>query len=243
MRADPDGAAERAEDRRATTARSLREAVEQSAIAMFPTSARERLVRDGRLLDLPAGTIVHREGDAPSASLLVTGLVRSFRSASDGREVTLRYSRPGYALGLSTVAAGTFGASVQTLTPCTLLALPTPVLEELAASDAAVAIAIARWTAQLLGETADRLVYMWRPLHERVALALLDLARPDRDGQLIAGVSQQELANTTGGVRESVARILRELRSAGVVETRHGRVMIVRPDALLPSAPPTLSAG
>lgn len=210
---------------------------------MFPPSVRERLVREGRMLDVPAGTIIHREGDAPSASVLVTGLVRSFRSASDGREVTLRYARPGYALGLSTVPAGTFGASVQALTPCSLLALPMPVLEELAASHAAVASAIARWTAQLLGETADRLVFMWRPLHERVALALLDLARIDPDGHLIAGVSQQELANATGAVRESVARVLRELRAEGVVETLHDRVVILRPDALLPSALSIPSAG
>lgn len=209
---------------------------------MFPPSARERLLRDGRMLEVLPATIIHREGDAPSASVLVTGLVRSFKAASDGREVTLRYARPGYVLGLSTVVAGTFGASVQALTSCSLFALPTPVLEELAASDAAVAIAIARWTAQLLGETADRLVYMWRPLHERVALALLDLARPDPNGQLVAGVSQQELANATGGVRESVARTLGELRSAGVVETHHDRVVIMRPDALLPSAPPTSTA-
>lgn len=201
---------------------------------MFPPSARERLVRGGLALVVPAGTLIYHDGDAPGASLLVSGLARGFKSVSSGHELTIQYMRPGYVLGLSTVVAGRFGASVQALTRCSLHALPLPVLEELAGSDATVARSIARWTAQLMAGMADRLALMWRPLPERVAVALLDLARVDPEGRLVAAISQRELANATGAARESVARVLRDLRSAGIVETFRDRVTILRPDALIP---------
>jgi CRP/FNR family transcriptional regulator len=40
-------------------------------------------------------------------------------------------------------------------------------------------------------------------------------------------VSQQELADAVGSVREVVARVLRDLRIAGVVATSADRVVIV----------------
>jgi diguanylate cyclase (GGDEF)-like protein len=112
--------APRAAERRQGTARSLREAVERSALAWFPPASRDRLMRDGHMLEVPPGAVIHREGDPASASILVTGLVRSFKSTSDGREITLRYARPGDVLGLSTVVAGSFGA--RSLEPARLAA-------------------------------------------------------------------------------------------------------------------------
>lgn len=234
--------AERREERRQEHARSLREAIDRSAMAAFPPHARDRLVRVGLAVEVQAGAVIYRDGDPPGASLLVKGLARIFKSADDGRELTLRYVRPGYVLGLATVFFGSFGAGVQALTRCSLLTLPLETLEELANNDAAVSRAIAVWNAQLLAETADRLVFMWRPLPERVALTLLDLARVDAHGALVAEVSQRELANAAGAARESVARILRDLRSAGTVETFRDSVTILRPDALL-SPPPETPAG
>jgi CRP/FNR family transcriptional regulator len=42
-------------------------------------------------------------------------------------------------------------------------------------------------------------------------------------------VSQQDLANSVGSVREVVARVLAELRSQGLVRTSPGRVEILDP--------------
>jgi DNA-binding transcriptional regulator LsrR (DeoR family) len=42
-------------------------------------------------------------------------------------------------------------------------------------------------------------------------------------------VSQQDLANSVGSVREVVARVLAELRSEGLVRTSPGRIDILDP--------------
>jgi CRP/FNR family transcriptional regulator, cyclic AMP receptor protein len=62
-----------------------------------------------------------------------------------------------------------------------------------------------------------------------VAAHLLDLASAQQrpDGRLVAQVSQQELADAVGSVREVVARVLRELRLARLVMTAPDSVVIV----------------
>jgi len=71
-------------------------------------------------------------------------------------------------------------------------------------------------------------------VRQRVAAHLLDLAsdrqRP-RD-RLVARVSQQELADAAGSVREVVARALRDLRVAGIVATAADSIVILDPARL-----------
>jgi CRP/FNR family transcriptional regulator len=57
-----------------------------------------------------------------------------------------------------------------------------------------------------------------------VARHLLDLAAEhQQQAALVAPVSQQELADAVGTVREVVARVLRDLRVDGLIRpTRHG---------------------
>jgi CRP/FNR family transcriptional regulator len=57
----------------------------------------------------------------------------------------------------------------------------------------------------------------------------LDLASAQQrpQGRLVARVSQQELADAAGSVREVVARVLRDLRLAGIVATAPDSVVVV----------------
>ena len=71
-------------------------------------------------------------------------------------------------------------------------------------------------------------------VRQRVAAHLLDLASDHQrpSGRLVARVSQQELADAAGSVREVVARALRDLRIAGIVATAADSVMILDPGQL-----------
>ena len=77
-------------------------------------------------------------------------------------------------------------------------------------------------------------------VRQRVATHLLDLAsdRQRPGGRLVARVSQQELADAAGSVREVVARALRDLRAAGMVATAADRVVILdHREAGIPTSP------
>jgi CRP/FNR family transcriptional regulator, cyclic AMP receptor protein len=70
-------------------------------------------------------------------------------------------------------------------------------------------------------------------VRQRVIRHLLDLAAQSQQGRpLIARVSQQELTDAVGSVREVVARILRDLRGEKLVTTVENGLTLLNPDRL-----------
>jgi CRP/FNR family transcriptional regulator len=73
-------------------------------------------------------------------------------------------------------------------------------------------------------------------VRQRVARQLLDLASMHpSDGdpeELAVRITQQELADAAGTVREVVVRTLRQLRDAGAVRTERDRIVLLDPAQL-----------
>src|SRR5262245_7039401 len=61
-------------------------AVKQSVLAELPQAQLDELLSDALRVDIPAGSTVYREGDAPRCGLLVSGLARVFLIGGDGRQ-------------------------------------------------------------------------------------------------------------------------------------------------------------
>ena len=99
----------------------------------------------------------------------------------------------------------------QTLAPSTILGIDVGRLEEAARRDAAVAYALSEELSRRLDETLQQIaINAFGSVRQRVASQLLELATTkDRsDGRLSAHLSQQELADAVGSVREVVSRAL-----------------------------------
>ena len=85
-------------------------------------------------------------------------------------------------------------------------------------------------SAELVGLAANT----FGTLRQRIARHLLDLAASSLPATtLVANISQQELADAVGSVRPVVARILRDLRDAGFVETTKDGITLLDPQALV----------
>ena len=67
------------------------------------------------LLDVPAGSILYREAEAPRFGLVVGGLVRIFLTSAEGRQLTVRYARPGAVIGAPTAIGGPVDVSAQAI--------------------------------------------------------------------------------------------------------------------------------
>jgi hypothetical protein len=123
--------------------------VEQAALvksffASFPASARDQLLAEALRVEIPAGTVWYREADEPQrVSLVVSGLLRLYLAAPDGRQLTVRYARSGDALGIATSAGGPGILTKQVVTDCALLVFRRPTLLALGQRDVRVAWAIA----------------------------------------------------------------------------------------------------
>ena len=215
--------------------RDVDDALARSFLADLPAEVVGRLRAEGERADYPAGTTVYRAGDEPRAALVVRGLIRVYLSSPEGRQVTVRYARPGDVLGIAVLVGGPAGTGVQTVEPSSVLRIGARTLTEAARRDARVAWAVAEELNRRLYEVLEQTaVSAFGSVRQRVAAHLLDLAsdRQQPEGSLVAKVSQQELADAAGSVREVVARALKELRAAGIVATAADRIEILDPARL-----------
>jgi CRP/FNR family transcriptional regulator len=221
----------------------VRAAVLKSHLHELPPDVLDELVTGAVRTKVPAGSITHREGErGPHLELVISGVVRVFVTAPDGRTMTVRYCRPGALHGAVSLFAARFTmpATAQALVDAELLKLSPAVVRRAVARDTRVAQA-------LLGELSERVLSFFDEIPgsafatvpQRVARHLLDLAAqrgPGRDAgtEMVVPVSQRELADAVGTVREVVVRVLRELRRDGVLRTERDRIVILDPTRLVP---------
>lgn len=215
--------------------RAVDDALARSFLAELPADLLGRLREEGERADYPAGTTVYRAGDDPRAAVVVRGLIRVFLSSPEGRQVTVRYTRPGDVLGIAVLVGGPANTGVQAVEASSVFRISARTLTAAARRDPRVAWALAvelnRRLYDVLEQTA---VNAFGSVRQRVAAHLLDLASDGQrsPGRLEAHVSQQELADAAGSVREVVARALRDLRLAGIVATTPDSVVILDPARL-----------
>ena len=212
------------------TDQELNDAFARSFLRALPPELVAALRAEGERTDYPAGTTIYRAGSDPRAVLVVQGLIRVYMRSSEGRQVTVRYARPGDVLGIAVLVGGPANVDVQALAPSSLFRISARMLTAAARRDARVAWAMAEELNRRLYETLQQTaINAFGSVSQRVASHLLDLASAQQvpRGGLVAHVSQQELADAVGSVREVVARALRDLRVAGIVATAADRVVIL----------------
>jgi CRP/FNR family transcriptional regulator len=210
----------------------FREAIRASFLASLPADILGRLTLDAVRMDIPAASTIYREGESPRLVVVAQGLLRVYLTSPEGRQVTVRYARAGSVLGAPVVVAGPVDTSVQALTNSTLFLLNLPAMRALGQTDARVAWALAEEVSRRLYEVLEGFAgNVFGSVRQRVARHLLDLAAEHQSGAiLLAPVSQRELADAVGTVREVVARVLRELRDEGLIETsRQGIALLDAP--------------
>jgi CRP/FNR family cyclic AMP-dependent transcriptional regulator len=213
----------------------VQDAFERSFLSRLPPEVAGTLRADGELSDYPPGVTFYRPGDRPRAWLVVRGLVRVYMASPEGRQFTVRYARPGDVLGIAVLVGGPANVGAQTVQPSSLLQISTRTLVSAAHRDPRVAWAMAEEVGHRLYDTLEEAaVNAFGSVRERVAAHLLDLAATQQNPRqrLAARVSQQELADAVGSVREVVARVLRDFRLAGIVATSGGSVLILDADQL-----------
>jgi CRP/FNR family transcriptional regulator len=190
---------------------------------------------------IPSGAVAHHAlDDAQYLELVISGVIRVFVTGPDGRTMTIRYCRSGELLGAMSLFSDDFAepATKQALVDTQLLMMSPSTVRALADRDLRVAGALL----VELSERAQNFVNeiprtTFASVRQRVARQLLDLASGDAAasdaiGELAVHVTQQELADAVGTVREVVVRTLRDLRESGIVRTERDRIILVDPARL-----------
>jgi CRP/FNR family transcriptional regulator len=215
---------------------AIRSAIAAGRLARLPPDVAAALTADGVLMDVPAGGVPIRQGHGPTAALMVAGLIRVFHTTVDGRQVTVRYARTGELLAVNTLYVEHAGAlGVQALTASRVLMLRPATVRGIAANDARVANLLAEEIATRLLMVVNELAgNTFASMRQRVVRHLLDLAAgaSGRRVPLVAHITQQDLADAVGSVREVVVRLLRQLREEGLIRTGRDEIELLDPDRL-----------
>jgi CRP/FNR family transcriptional regulator, cyclic AMP receptor protein len=218
--------------RLSTTA--INEAVAKSVLAEFPPTLRETLIQDAVRAEFPAGTTAYYQEDEPRCGLVITGLIRDYMIAPDGRQITVRYARAGDLLGIAVIVGGPAPVSVQILTDAALLMLNVRTLQRSGQTEPKVGWLMAQEVTRRLYDTLEALAgNTFGSLRQRVARHLLDLAVSHQQGRgLVVMVTQQEIADAVGSVRPVVARIIRDFRTEGIITTSSDGIIVLKPAEL-----------
>ena len=207
----------------------------------LPSEVLDELFAGAVRTNIAAGAVAHRAlGADPYLELVISGVIRVFVTAPDGRTMTIRYCRSGELLGAMSLFSDEFTepATKQALVDTQLLMMSPPQIRALAQRD----LRVARALLVELSERARNFVNeipgtAFATVRQRVARQLLDLASTDQqdsdqNGELAVRITQQALADAVGTVREVVVRALRQLRDAGVVRTERDRIVLLDPAQL-----------
>ena len=218
----------------------LPESVERAAstgiLAKLSAEKRSVLLSSGHLTDVAAGQILYFAEDRPPfVALIVEGFLRVFiGGASSGRENTIRYVRPGDLLGVVAALSGPSATSVQTLRDSRIWLIDPGIVRRAAQSDTQIswvmAVECAHRVAALVDEIAGS---AFATVRQRMAHHLLHMAQSRSSAPyLIARITQTDLANAAGTVREVSVRELRGLRAAGLIRSGREGIAILNPDVL-----------
>jgi CRP/FNR family transcriptional regulator len=212
------------------------DALAQCRLSALPSATLERMTADSALLDAPAGTVLHRVGStSPFLCVVADGTLRTRLISEQGRQLTVRYSRPGDLVGLAGVfARQSPRLSIQAVTSSQLLLLRPETVRKLAAADAGVASALLVDLAEQTTAYLSALAASTLPsVRQDVVRHLLDAAESGETGDsIVARLSPQELAEHVGSPREVVGRILRDLKNEGLVSNGQDAVVVLAADRL-----------
>lgn len=186
-----------------------------------------------RVQDAPRGTALLAEGEAADwFGVVVTGKVRIYHLAADGRRITFETLGAGDPVAVvAALAGGRYPAHAETVTPATIAWLSRDVLLRLLVEEPEVACdlvtdlanRVVNFTAVVQTLALDVPARLARYLFQRA----LATGTPAPGGlEVDLGMPKSELASALGTVPETLSRAFARLRESGVVEV-HGRRVTV----------------
>lgn len=192
------------------------------------------LVTGGQMLDLPAGQMLMQQNmQCQHVPLVISGQLRVFKLAPNGREMTLFRTGPGETCLVSVacrISGDDFPALAQVETATRLFMIPIAVYEQLLAHKEF-------WKDFLI-------LTLYRRLSE--TLAVLEAVAFERtDRRLVAWLltnsshgkghihtTHETVAVELGTAREVVSRLLGDMKQKGLITMSRGRISILKPDQL-----------
>jgi CRP-like cAMP-binding protein len=205
-------------------------------IPLFASLEEKDLAEIARLLidrRYPKDAVVFEDGMPGDYMYLIReGQVKVTKMSEDGREKILEILGEGDFFGeMALLERAPRSASVKTTLPCLLLALSRQEFIALIRRNPDLALDLIRELSRRLRETSEQIRgLMFERVEGRTRRVLSRLAREEVPGRpdlrATAPITHQQLADLVGTSRETVTRVLKDLRDEGWLEQDGKRYLV-----------------
>ncbi|MEO7367283.1 MAG: Crp/Fnr family transcriptional regulator [Gemmatimonadaceae bacterium] len=210
--------------------------VEVPLLDSLTDSAKASFIRRSIEKKYSAGQVLWNEGDSPiGLTLVVEGKVRIVRG-SGGRQTVIHRGEAGSTLGeIPFFTKSTYPATAIASEPTTCLVITYDAFHQALRGDPALAIALLERLSRRVETLVDRIGRLSsQSVAARLAGFIIERSAMSKNTTFSLGMTQADLAEELGTVREVVVRALRELKNAGAIAARErGRFVVADPVALL----------
>ena len=184
---------------------------------------------------MPEGALLFVEGQTPRGILILcSGKVKLSTTSKDGKVLILKHAVPGEVLGLSAVISGThYEMAAETASPCQLNFIGRQDFMNLLQRESEIGMQAAMWLSREFQGA-------YRDIHDLVLarsssgkLARLLLSCAPRGAQqtaelaLQSAMTHEEMAQRIGSSRETVTRLLGDLRKKRLIRLE-GDTLVIR---------------
>lgn len=182
--------------------------------------------------------ILDRDSTTRDVLFITDGRIRVVNYAASGREIAFAVVEAGGHVGeLAALDGEARSATVVAVTDSMIAALSAEIFNELLQRHATMAVDLLRHLSRIIRTGDERIAELSilgavpRVYRELLRLATPSLGEPG--AWLIADLpTQQDMASRVGATRETVARALGQILTAGVVQ-RRGRTLLIRDKEML----------
>jgi CRP/FNR family cyclic AMP-dependent transcriptional regulator len=195
----------------------------------------------GTTVQFGRGGIIFREGDScGSVHVLCSGRVKLSATSREGRTLILKIARPGEVLGLSAaLAAQPYEVTAETVEPCRLKTIRRQALLDFMDRNPDASMRAARAVALEYKAAFSEVRRLALPATAsgRVAGLLLDWTKENSTetaprGRCMMPLTHEEIASMTATTRETVTRILGQLKRDQLISIRGAALTVLQPQAL-----------
>lgn len=191
----------------------------------------ERIAGHGGRHSYPARAVLINEGDdSDSLYILLSGRVKVYSSAVDGREVVLAELGEGEYFGELSIDGGPRSVSVMAIEPCVCVVVAGAEWRQFLADYPDFALHLAVRLSRMVRRLTEQVKSLaLQNVYGRMVRLLTELSEPEGSARVVRRrLTQQDIAGRIGSSREMVNRVLKELTIGGYVELRSGRYVILR---------------
>lgn len=177
--------------------------------------------------------LIYRQGNHISGSyFVVNGIIKIFKTGTDGKEQIIRFARPGDIIAFRSLFSNEPACtSAQVHEDCTLLFISGSFLINLVKVDGTFALDLIQLICQELGEANEYITDIaQKTVRERLAEVLLHIEKTfgkDLQGFINLSLTREEMANIVGTATESIIRLLSEFKEDKLIDLSGRKIKIL----------------